>query len=47
MICPNEEKMKILDILKNDNNIYNIKFMTIEEFKNNYFFSYDEKHYII
>lgn len=43
IICPTEEKMKILTNLQNDKNIYNIKFMTIEEFKNNYFFSYDEK----
>ena len=43
IICPTEEKMKILANLQNDKNIYNIKFMTIEEFKNNYFFSYDEQ----
>lgn len=43
IICPNEEKNRILNILKEKKDIYDIKFMTIEEFKSNYFFSYDEK----
>lgn len=43
IICPTDEKMKILNKLKEENSIYDIKFMTIEEFKSNYFFSYDEK----
>jgi len=43
IICPTEEKMKILTSFEDDKSIYNIKFMTIDEFKNNYFFSYDEK----
>ena len=43
IICPNEEKMKILDELSNDNKLYNIKFMTKQEFKNNYYFNYTEK----
>ena len=49
VICPNEEKLKILNKLEKEKKIYNIKFMTIEEFKSNYFFSYDEKtlYYVI
>ena len=43
IICPNEEKIKILDELSNDNKLYNIKFMTKQEFKNNYYFSHNEK----
>ena len=49
IICPNEEKIKILDNLSKDDKLYDIKFMTKEEFKNNYYFSYDEKtlHYLL
>lgn len=43
IVCPNEEKNKILIQLSNDKNFYNIRFMTKEEFKNNYFFSYNEE----
>lgn len=43
LICPNEEKINILNSLEKDKGFYNIKFMTKEEFFNNYFFSYDEK----
>lgn len=43
LICPNEEKINILNDLEKENNLHNIKFMTKEEFCNNYFFSYDEK----
>ena len=43
IICPNEEKIKILDNLSKDDKLYDIKFMTKEEFKNNYYFSYDER----
>lgn len=43
IICPNDEKIKILDDLSKDNNLYNIKFMTKEEYKKNYFYNYDEK----
>lgn len=43
IICPNEEKIKILDNLKEDKTLYNIKFMTREQYRQNYFFSYDEK----
>lgn len=43
IICPNEEKIKILDKLSKDARLYDIKFMTKEEYKKNYFYNYDEK----
>ena len=43
IICPNEEKIKILDNLSKEDKLYDIKFMTKEEYKKNYFFTYDEK----
>ena len=43
IICPNEEKLKILLSFHNDKNLHNIKFMTKKEFINNYYFSYDEE----
>lgn len=42
IICPNEEKMKILDKLSKEEKIYDIKFMTKEEYKKNYFYNYNE-----
>lgn len=49
IVCPNAEKVKILDHISQDKNLYNIKFMTKEEYKHNYYFSYDEKalHYLL
>ena len=43
IICPNEEKIKILDTLSKENKLYDIKFMTKEEYKKNYYFNYNEK----
>ena len=43
IICPNEEKIKILDYLSKENKLYDIKFMTKEEYKKNYYFDYTEK----
>ncbi len=43
IICPNEQKLKILDKLEKENKLYNLKFMTKEEYLSNYFFSYDDK----
>ena len=43
IVCPNEEKLKILDRLKDESKLHNIKFMTKEEFKKNYYHSSDEK----
>lgn len=43
IICPNSTKMQILNEQMTIDKLYNIKFMTKEEFKNNYFFSYDER----
>lgn len=42
LICPNEEKMNILDQYQKDDKLHNIKFMNKKEFMNNYFYSYDE-----
>lgn len=43
VICPSNIKLKILKELNENKKILNIKFMTINEFKNNYFGTYDEK----
>ena len=43
VICPSNMKLKILKELNESKKILNIKFMTINEFKNNYFGTYDEK----
>ena len=43
MVCPNEEKMKILENTTNDKELNNIKFMTKEEYISNYYFTYDNK----
>ena len=42
VICPNEEKLKILEKLEQEDNLYNIKFMTKEEYLNNYHFTYQD-----
>lgn len=43
IICPNEEKIKILEYLSKEDKLYDIKFMTKEEYKKNYYFDYTEK----
>ena len=43
VICPNEQKLKILNQLQQESKIYNIKFITKEEYLKNYFFSYQDK----
>ena len=43
VICPNEQKVKILNHLQQETKLYNIKFMTKEEYLRNYFFSYQDK----
>ena len=43
IICPNEEKIKILEKLEQKKELYNLKFMTKEEYLNNYFFTYSDK----
>ena len=43
IVCPNATKIKILNEQMQDDKLYNIKFMTKEEFKNNYFYSYDDE----
>lgn len=43
IICPNEEKIKILDTISKEEKLYDIKFMTKEEYKKNYYYNYNEK----
>lgn len=43
IVCPNATKIKILNEQMQDDKLYNIKFITKEEFKNNYFYSYDDE----
>ncbi|MBE6157281.1 MAG: hypothetical protein E7160_00585 [Firmicutes bacterium] len=43
IICPNEEKMKLLDSFNSDNKLYNIKFMTKKEFIDNYYYKYTDE----
>lgn len=43
IVCPNEEKLRILEDLNKENDFYNVKFMTKNEFMNNYYFSYGEE----
>jgi len=43
IICPNEEKLKILLELNNSKELNPIKFMTKNEFFNNYYFSYNDE----
>lgn len=45
IVCPNEEKLRILEYLRTTNEMFNIKFMTKNEYKKNYFYSYDERAY--
>ena len=40
IICPNEEKMKLLE---ENNNLEDIKYMTKEEYLKHYYYEYDEK----
>ncbi len=42
IVCPNETKLKILEELNNSNELHSIKFMTKNEYINNYFFSYND-----
>ena len=43
IICPNEYKMNILSSPHFEREFHNIKFMTMSEFINNYFYSYDDR----
>ena len=43
IITTNDYKKKILNDLNNSNKLYNIKFMSLEEYKKNYLFDYSEK----
>lgn len=43
IICPNEEKLRILATLEPDQKLLNLKFMTKEEYLKNYFFTYTDE----
>lgn len=43
VICPNEEKLKILLSFNKNKKFYPIKFMTKKEYLDNYYFSYDDE----
>ena len=43
IICPNDEKINLLNNLGNSNELHSNKFMTINEFINNFYFSYTKK----
>lgn len=43
IVCPNETKVKLLTEINKTNKLYNIKFMTKEEFKANYYYAYNDK----
>ena len=45
VICPNEEKMNLLNKYSSEKELTKRKFMTKNEFMKNYFFSYDERAY--
>ncbi len=45
IVCPNAEKIKILNQQEQEQELRQIKFMTKEEFKQSYFFTYDAKTY--
>lgn len=42
IICPNEEKQKILEKLEQEDKLYNLKFMTQKEYLNQYYFTYKD-----
>ena len=43
IICPNDIKMKLLGDANKQDELFNVKFMTKNEFLNKYYFSYNEK----
>ena len=43
IVCPNDEKLRILEDNNKNSNLDNIKFMTKNEFMSNYFFNYGNK----
>ena len=45
IICPHEEKMKILSSRKLEDGFINTRFMTKEEFFQHYFYTYDIENY--
>ena len=49
IICPSTYKLAILKYLEIEKKIYNIKFMSIDEYKKHLLFDYDEKtiHYLV
>ena len=49
IICPSTYKIAILKYLEKEKKIYNIKFMSIDEYKKHLLFDYDSKtiHYLV
>ena len=49
IVCPNSYKLAILKYLEEEKKIYNIKFMSLTEYKKHLLFDYDEKtiHYLV
>lgn len=43
IITNNDNKKQILDLMNNSNKLFNVKFMTLDEYKKNYLFDYNEK----
>ena len=43
IICPNNYKKKLLELFYEEKKLFNIKFMSLEEYKKNYLFDYDIK----
>lgn len=43
IICPEEEKLNILEEYEKDKNLHQTKFFSKQEFINNYYFEYDDK----
>ena len=43
IVCPQEQKLKILTSLQTESSLHNIKFMTKEDYMKNFFFTYTEE----
>ena len=42
IITSDDNKKKILELMNNSEILYNVKFMSLEEYKKNYLFDYNE-----
>ena len=43
IICPNNYKKYLLELFYQEKKLFNVKFMSLEEYKRNYLFDYDTK----